>query len=197
MKIIIATKNKNKIKEIKNKFNRIPDLTVVDISSYPDIPDVEETGSTFMENALLKARAITAYTGIPSLADDSGLVVDALGGRPGIFSARYGGEGLTDHDRNMLLLEEMKDVPHEARKARFICSIILYMPDDRYYSAEGQCEGLITESPKGERGFGYDPIFYLPDHHCTMAELDLDEKNRISHRARALDNTAEILKDLV
>ena len=196
MRLVIATKNKNKIAEIKNKFIEVSGLELLDLDSFSKMPDVDETGSTFLENALLKARAVCEHTGLPSMADDSGLVVDALGGRPGVLSARYGGPGLTDGDRNELLLGEMGDIPDSARTARFICSIAVCLPDGRYFSAEGRCEGIITRRPAGDHGFGYDPVFFLPDFGCTMAEIPLDKKNTISHRARALEKTALILAKL-
>lgn len=196
MKILLATKNKNKIIEISNKFMNIKDVILSDLRKYKNVPDVPETGSTFDENALIKARAISEFTGETALADDSGLVVDALDGRPGILSARYGGEGLNDRDRYMLLLDEMKDVPADSRTARFVCSIVIYLPAGEYFTAKGTCEGIIATEPRGSQGFGYDPVFYLPRYSKTMAEIPLTEKNKISHRAQALTEAALILEQL-
>jgi len=196
MKLVIATKNKNKIAEIKHKFSSVSGLKLLDLSAFKDMPDIDETGSTFLENAVLKARAVCDHTGMPSMADDSGLVVDALGGRPGVLSARYGGPGLTDSGRNELLLGEMRDVPDSTRTARFVCSIAVCLPDGRLFDAEGRCEGTITRQPSGDHGFGYDPVFYVASRGCTMAEIPLEEKNTISHRAIALEKTALILKGL-
>jgi XTP/dITP diphosphohydrolase len=198
MKILIATRNKNKIKEIADKFSKILGVTVLsptDIEQeYGVLPDVIEDGTTFAENALKKARELAKITGFSTMADDSGLVVDALGGEPGVYSARYAGEGATDAQRNAFLLEKMKDIPPEKRQASFVCSIALVFPDKNEYLVEGICEGYIALEPKGAHGFGYDPIFFLPEYNKTMAELPLDIKNTLSHRAKALEKAAEILK---
>jgi XTP/dITP diphosphohydrolase len=193
MKLVIATNNRNKIREIKDKFADISGLELVPLNDFPDPPLVIEDGSSFRENAYKKAREIASYAGTPSMADDSGLAVDALQGRPGIYSARYGGESANDAERNRMILEEMRGVPVERRGARFICVIAIVFPDGRSFFAEGSCEGVIAETMKGSHGFGYDPIFYLPGHGKTMAELPLNEKNRISHRAKALEAAREIL----
>ncbi len=145
--------------------------------------EVEETGNTYRENALLKARTLAAASGLPTLADDSGLEVDALGGAPGIRSARY--RLGSDEVRYRALLRALEGVPASQRTARFRCVAALVLPDGREFVTEGVCEGVITTEPRGEGGFGYDPVFYLPTHGCTMAELPAEEKNRISHRARA------------
>ena len=196
MKLVIATNNRNKIREIKDKFADISGLELVPLNDFPDPPEVIEDGSSFRENAYKKASEIASYTGSPSMADDSGLAVDALQGRPGIYSARYGGESANDAERNRMILEEMRGIPIERRGARFICVIAIVFPDGRSFFAEGSCEGVIAETMKGSHGFGYDPIFYLPGHGRTMAELPLNEKNRISHRAKALDAAREILEKL-
>lgn len=182
MKIIAATKNKNKLRE----FGEI--LKSFEIISQEDAGvdiDVEETGTTFEENSYLKAKAIFDATGIPAIADDSGLCVDALGGGPGVYSARYGGEGLDDEGRVELLLENMKNVPDSDRSARFVCAITL-VNKDGVITARGECEGKIGYAPKGENGFGYDPVFYVEEYKKTMAEISADEKNAISHRGKAL-----------
>ncbi len=190
MKIIAATKNKNKIKE----FGEI--LKGFEIISQEDAGidiDVEETGTTFEENSLLKAMAIYKATGIPAIADDSGLEVDALGGEPGIYSARYGGEGLDDKDRVNLLLKNMQNIPDEKRTARFVCAIT-YVDENGYITAKGTCEGRITYAPAGENGFGYDPVFFVQEFGKTTAEISAEEKNSISHRGKALRLFAEKIK---
>ena len=198
MKLVLATKNKNKIIEIKNKFSGIQDLEILALDSpgIPDNPpDVEEDGKTFEENAVKKAAAIASFTGLPSMADDSGLCVDALEGRPGIYSARYGGDGASDADRNSKLLAEMEGVGN--RSARFVCAIAIALPEGPEQVVRGECRGVIATEPSGDRGFGYDPVFYLPDYGRTMAQLPLEEKNRISHRALALEKAAGLLRGLV
>lgn len=189
-KIIAATKNKNKIREFKEI---LPSYDIITQEEAGIDLDVEETGTTFRENALLKARAIFEKTGIPALADDSGLEVFALGGEPGVYSARYGGEGLDDKGRLNLVLEKMEDVEDELRGAQFVCSIA-FVTEDNTYEAEGVCEGVITREARGENGFGYDPIFYVPEVGKTNAEMTSDEKNAISHRGKALRNLSEMLK---
>ena len=149
--------------------------------------DVEETGTTFEENALLKAQALMDVCGCATLADDSGLCVDALGGRPGVYSARYGHKA-SDKERTAYLLENMKDVPEERRGAKFVCVITCLFPDGRKIVARGECPGVIARAPHGENGFGYDPVFYLPELGMTYAELPSEQKNAISHRARALQD---------
>ncbi|OHD65746.1 MAG: non-canonical purine NTP pyrophosphatase, RdgB/HAM1 family [Spirochaetes bacterium RBG_13_51_14] len=193
MKLVIATHNIGKIREIRNKFADIPGLELVPLSDFPDAPEVIENGKTFKENAHRKAREAARFTGLPAMADDSGLVVDALGGRPGVRSARYGQLSAADADRNRMILDELRDVPADRRTTRFVCVISIQFPDGGGYFAEGACEGIIAESMRGSHGFGYDPIFYLPDVKKTMAELTMEEKNRISHRAKALDAMRKIL----
>jgi XTP/dITP diphosphohydrolase len=196
MKLTAATKNANKLKEIREKVSSIPGLEIISPSRDEDLPDVLEDGATFEENALKKARVVCGMTGTPALADDSGLEVDALGGEPGVYSARYAGENATDLDRNLFLLDKMKEVPDDARSARFVCVIAIAFPDGREFSVRGTCEGRITREVRGGGGFGYDPVFLLPDRGVTMAEIPLSEKNRISHRARALEKAAELLASI-
>ena len=189
MKIIAATKNKNKLRE----FGEI--LKGFEIISQEEAGvdiDVEETGTTFEENSYLKAKAIYDITGITTIADDSGLCVDALNGEPGVYSARYGGEGYDDKGRVQLLLKNMKDVPNEERTARFVCVITL-VGDEGVLTARGECEGRIDYEPKGENGFGYDPVFYVDRFEKTLAEVTPEEKNSISHRGKALKISAEKL----
>ncbi len=196
MELVIATKNQHKVREILHVLEPSGVHKVSTLNDYPEIHDIEETGTSFTENASIKARAVCNYTGLPSLADDSGLVIDALNGEPGVYSARYGGPGLDDSGRNLLVLKKMSDVPDTRRTGRFVCTMVLAFPDGRIYERTGTCEGLITREPRGVHGFGYDPIFYLEERQRTMAELPLAEKNRVSHRARALKKIADLLVSL-
>lgn len=181
--VVLATKNRGKIEEftylLRGVFEKI--LTLNDLGS---VPDIVEDGNTFRENALKKARFISSLTQRPALADDSGLEVDALEGRPGIFSSRYAGEGVQDKERINKLLDELRG--HSNRKGRFVCSLALVSPDGKEVVVEGMCEGIIIDEPRGKGGFGYDPIFFIPGMNRTFAELSSEEKNKISHRARAV-----------
>lgn len=188
-KIIAATKNKNKVREFKEI---LPGYDIITQEEAGIDIDVEETGTTFRENALLKAKAIFKKTGCPSLADDSGLEVFALGGEPGVYSARYGGEGLDDRGRLELVLEKMKNVPEGLRGAQFVCAIAFVTKDDTY-EVEGVCEGELLFEARGENGFGYDPIFYVPEKGKSTAEMTSEEKNEISHRGKALRKLAEVI----
>jgi len=192
MKLLIATRNRGK----KREYARLLQGLEVELIALDDLgvtKTIKEDGASYTENALLKARGYAAATGLLTLADDSGLEVDALDGAPGVLTARYAGEGATDQQRYSLLLEQLKDVPHEHRTARFRCVIALAWPDGRVEITEGVCEGRITREPRGEHGFGYDPVFYVPEYGCTMAELPPEIKNRISHRARAAAAASELL----
>ncbi len=192
MKLILATKNQGKVRELREL---LQDLGI-EVSSLQDVeglPEVIEDGDSFFENAMKKARTIAEATGLMALADDSGLEVDALGGGPGVRSARFSGPGATDESNNQKLLEMLEGVPPEGRGARFRCVMVLYHPSGKWLATEGACEGLIGTSPRGTKGFGYDPVFFLPDRGKTMAELDLEEKNRISHRGKALGALREKL----
>ena len=195
VKIVIATSNRHKIREIADKMSDLGEFSFLPMNEVCPPMDIEENGSTFAENAFIKARAVFAATGLPSLADDSGLAVDALGGEPGIFSARYGNLP-DDRSRYEFLLGNMKDIPDGSRGARFVCSIALVLPDGREFGAEGRCEGSIAHKPEGDHGFGYDPVFLVAGKSLTMAQIPLEEKNRISHRALALDRLREILSSL-
>nr|WP_253264079.1 XTP/dITP diphosphatase [Geobacillus sp. DSP4a] len=172
-------------------------IDVKSLLDFPDVPDVEETGSTFAENARLKAEAISRRFGCPVIADDSGLVVDALGGRPGVYSARYAGEDKNDARNIAKLLHELEGVPMEQRTARFHCALAVAIPGRPTAVVEAACEGYIAEAPRGEGGFGYDPVFYLPEKGKTMAELTPEEKNEISHRAKALAKLDEQWDDIM
>lgn len=184
MKFIIATNNQKKLKELERILNPLGINAVSAKDEGISLDDVEETGITFAENALLKAEAAFKKTGLPSVADDSGLCVDALDGRPGIHSARYAGENATDSDKNNKLLSELKDVPEKDRTAHFTCAICCILPDGEKIEVEGRCEGSIAFEPHGNGGFGYDPIFKYSDK--SYAELSSDEKDSISHRGKAL-----------
>jgi XTP/dITP diphosphohydrolase len=197
MKLVIATKNINKIKEIKDKFSDFPDLAIISLLDFNNLPDVIEDGFTFEENALKKAREYSAFTGLPVLSDDSGLEIDALSGAPGVRSARYAGENAGDEENNDLVLRQMSNLPEDKRNARFICVIAIKLPDQKEYLSKGICEGRIIKSRKGSNGFGYDPLFFIPDIGKTMAQLTVAEKNKISHRALALDKVKDILKKIL
>ncbi len=186
MNFVLASKNRHKLLEISAILNQYGIHVSLQSDHNVDI-DVEETGTSFEENALLKATAVMEATGLPAIADDSGLEVDALGGAPGIYSARYGGrQCANDVERYEYLLKNMENVPSEERTARFVCVIAAVFPDGRKILARGCCEGTITFAPQGADGFGYDPVFYVPQEGCTFAELSSERKNEISHRANAL-----------
>jgi XTP/dITP diphosphohydrolase len=184
-KVIIATANRGKAKEFEQMFQAygIDILTLLDLE---EPIDIQETGTTFEENALIKAREVATRLNMPVIADDSGLEVDALDGRPGVYSARYAGEQKDDQANIEKVLRELKGVPFEQRTARFRCALAVVFPSGEELTVHGTCEGYITEQPKGTNGFGYDPIFYVPEKQCTMAELPSEIKNKISHRAHAL-----------
>ena len=184
MKVILASKNQHKLTELSAILSQLGFEIALESEYGLDI-DVEETGTTFEENSYLKAEAVMKASGLPVLADDSGLMVDALDGAPGVYSARYGHKA-SDKERTAYLLENMKDVPEERRGAKFVCVITCLFPDGRKIVARGECPGVIARAPHGENGFGYDPIFYLPELGMTYAELPSEQKNAISHRARAL-----------
>ncbi|NKQ37441.1 MAG: XTP/dITP diphosphatase [Chloroflexi bacterium] len=196
-KLLVATHNQGKVREYAEM---LADLQI-EWLSLDDVGvglDVEETGRTFRENAILKARAYAGETGLLTLADDSGLEVDALGGEPGIYTARYGGAGLTHEARYQLLLRNMADVPLPERTARFRCVIALAGPDGALLGvSDGVCEGLIGETAVGDHGFGYDPVFYLPERGLTMAQLDSAEKHQISHRGQALQAIEPLLREVL
>jgi XTP/dITP diphosphohydrolase len=188
-KLVVATKNQGKAREVAEILQGKP-YEIVTLDSYPDAPDVEENGATFIENAIIKAQAYAEYTGELTLADDSGLEVDALDGAPGVMSARY---APTTPERNAKLLDVMKDVPNDKRTARFRCAIAIADPQGDIQTAEGKVEGVIAHLEKGTQGFGYDPLFFIPEMGKTMAELDSEEKNAISHRGKALESAKELL----
>ncbi len=182
--IVIGTHNKNKKEEIRKILNGMS-LTLMDFEDFEDAPDIVEDGVTFEENAAKKALELAAFCNMCVMADDSGLEIDALDKRPGVFSARYCGENTGYEEKCLKLFEELESVPFEKRTARFRCAIALAEPGKLHFVVEASCEGLINNKPLGQNGFGYDPIFYVPEYRLTMAELGSDVKNRISHRALA------------
>ena len=195
MKVVLASKNRHKLVEIAKILEKLDIQLVLQSELGVDI-DVEETGTTFEENSFLKAEAVMKATGMPALADDSGIAVDALNGEPGIYSARYGfDDTLDDHGRMMLLLKNTEQVPDDKRQARFVCVITLVTPEGEVIQARGEVHGTLTREPRGENGFGYDPIFFYPPMGMTTAELPPEVKNRVSHRANALKLMYEKLKE--
>jgi XTP/dITP diphosphohydrolase len=191
-KLLLATSNKGKAREYRALLRGVP-YEITTMAEQGFTMDIEETGISFEENASLKATSLAAASGLLSLADDSGLEVDALGGEPGVRSNRYAGEDASDEDKYLFLLEKLKDVPDEKRTAHFRCVIAIAAPDGKVELCSGECRGTITREPKGENGFGYDPVFYIPELGKTMAELTPEEKNRISHRARAAEKARDAL----
>lgn len=183
--IVIATGNEGKAKEFEALFSK-KGLSIKTLKDFPELEDVEETGETFAENAMLKAETISEKLNTLVLADDSGLKVDALGGQPGVYSARYAGIEKNDAKNNAKLLSELSELPEEERKAQFHCTLALAKPGKESLVIEGEIKGHIIAVPKGNNGFGYDPLFYVPELDKTMAELSAEEKNKISHRAVAL-----------
>jgi XTP/dITP diphosphohydrolase len=192
-RLLVATNNPGKLKEYTDLLGGLSVALTTPAQEGLSM-EVEESGTTFAENAILKARAYAEASGLLTLADDSGLEVDALDGAPGVRSARYAGEAASDVDRYRLLLRHLADVPEKERTARFRCVVAIAAPEGDVHTAEGRCEGLIGFEPRGTHGFGYDPVFYMPDRGQTMAELPADVKNRISHRARAIQAALPILQ---
>jgi XTP/dITP diphosphohydrolase len=201
MNIVLATRNKKKIEEIKRIVRDVP-VTIYTLDDFPGCPEVEEDGKTFEENAVKKASAVSKYTKMPTLADDSGLEVYALGGAPGVFSARYAGREADDRKNYEKLLREMSSVPDGERGGRFVCVIALALPvgdstlrDSRVETFSGYAEGMIGKEPKGANGFGYDPVFYATGHERTFAEMSDKEKDLLSHRGMALRRLYAFLKN--
>ena len=190
VKFVLATHNPGKIREMSAILGELG-VEVVSPADVGITVDVEETGTTFTENAMLKAKAICAAAGLPAIADDSGLCVDALNGGPGVYSARYGGEGLDDKGRYTLLLNSMRG--QTTRKAHFACAIACAFPNGDELTAQGQCDGAIAFAPMGEGGFGYDPVFLVPEKGKTFGQLTAEEKSAISHRGKALRDFSEKL----
>lgn len=191
--IILATNNKSKVKEISEMMSG-SDITFVSLADAGINVEVEETGTTFEENALLKAREICKLSGKPTISDDSGLEIDALDGAPGIYSSRFMGEDTSYDIKNNALIEKLENVVDPDRTARFRCCMALVLPDGREFVTEGTMEGIIAREPKGINGFGYDPILFIPEYNRTSAELSSEEKNNISHRGEALRKMIEVIK---
>ncbi len=183
-KIVFASRNRGKIKELQALL-KDSGVTLYSLEDYPDLPDIKEDGNSFLENALKKAKTIAELTGEVALADDSGLEVEALNGAPGIYSARYAGEEGNDRKNILKLLNDLRGISPAGRVAVFRCILVLCRPDGRYEAFDGSWEGRIAEAPAGKGGFGYDPVFYLPERGVTVAELPDEIKNGISHRAKA------------
>jgi XTP/dITP diphosphohydrolase len=193
MKIVFASRNEGKIREISGMLEGM-DIELASLNNYDNVPEIAEDGKSFLENALKKARVVSGYTGETVLADDSGLQVDVLGGEPGIYSARYSGESAADAENNKKLLAKLKGIPLENRSASFCCVLVLYRTDGSYDCFEGKWRGQIIDEPRGSNGFGYDPIFLLPDLKMTAAELPAEIKNKISHRGQAFAQLKESLR---
>ena len=195
-KLVIASSNKGKLRELSALLEPL-DFDVHTQSEF-DVADVEETGTTFVENAIIKARNAARHTGLPAIADDSGIEVDALNGAPGVYSARFSGPGATDETNNALLIEKLHNVPEQQRSARYK-AVIVYMShagDPSPIICEGTWEGRVMLEPRGGNGFGYDPLFFVPTHRCRSAELSAEEKNSISHRGKALKQLVQRLSSL-
>ncbi|MCJ7578768.1 MAG: RdgB/HAM1 family non-canonical purine NTP pyrophosphatase [candidate division Zixibacteria bacterium] len=209
MKIVLATNNKHKIEEIKDILsdlktqNSCPEFEILTLNDFPDFPKIEETGKTLEENAILKAKAIyrfaslttSQFTQLISLADDSGLEVDALDGAPGVFSSRFAGEHCSYKDNNVKLLSLMENIPWEKRGATFVCVVAIAKDLEDIQTVRGEVRGIIAHEEKGENGFGYDPVFYLPALGKTFAQLSFEEKNKRSHRAKAFKKAKEIIEN--
>ena len=193
MKLVLASKNRHKLAEMQTILGELGLEVVLESEVGVDV-DVEETGTTFEENALLKAKAVMEASGMAAIADDSGLEVDALHGAPGVYSDRYGGKD-SDAARTALLLENMRDVPQEKRTARFVSAIACALPDGRVVTARGVCEGTVLFETRGDNGFGYDPVFFVPELGMTFAEADGARKNAVSHRGNALKEFCKVWKE--
>jgi XTP/dITP diphosphohydrolase len=193
LEAIVATRNKGKLREIRDALKGMG-LRIYSLSDFPEVPEIEEDGKSFAENALKKARFYAKYFGKLTIADDSGLEVDGLKGLPGIYSARYAGEGASGQENNRKLLRAMQGLPVSKRGARFKCMIAVVSQDGKEAVAEGSCKGTIGFREKGKKGFGYDPLFILPRYGKTMAELSLEEKNKVSHRGKALRKIRRIIR---
>lgn len=193
MKIVLATNNKHKIEEIKGILSD-SQLEILTLNDFKDFPKIEERGETLEENAISKAKGVYEFARVLSLADDSGLEVDALSGAPGVLSSRFAGEHCSYKDNNVKLLSLLKNVPWEKRGATFVCVVAMAKDIDNVKTVRGEVRGIITFDERGEGGFGYDPVFYLPELGKTFAQLSFQEKNQISHRAKAFEMAKELIK---
>jgi XTP/dITP diphosphohydrolase len=193
--LVLATRNQHKVAELVALLGDLG-VTIRTLDEFPDAPDVVEDGDTCEANAVKKARAIAEFTGLPAVADDTGLEVDALGGRPGVYAARYAGEDATYEDNCRKLLQDLMGVPREQRTARFLTIAAIALPSDGIRVAQGTLEGAIAEEASGTLGFGYDPVFLIPELGKTLAQLSADQKNRISHRAKAFTQAKGLLREM-
>ena len=193
MEIILATHNLDKCKELQASFNDI-NIKIYTLTQFPEIGDIIEDGDTLEANAFIKSRTVFNKTGIPTISDDSGLFISALNGEPGVFSARYSGENCSYADNVNKVLIEMNNIDISLREATFK-TVVTYVSKDLELVAEGSVKGIITKKPKGNKGFGYDPIFYVPELQKTFAEMDINEKQKISHRSRAIDNLQKLFRE--
>ena len=193
--LVLATRNRHKVEELVALLGGLG-IRIRSLDEFPDAPDVVEDGVTCEANAVKKARAIAEFTGLPAVADDTGLEVDALGGRPGVYAARYAGEGATYEDNCRKLLLELAGVPRERRTARFLTVAAIALPSDGVRVAQGLLDGVIAEEASGTLGFGYDPLFFVPELGKTLAQLSADHKNRISHRAKAFMQAKDLLQEM-
>ncbi|MBQ8351007.1 MAG: XTP/dITP diphosphatase [Clostridia bacterium] len=200
MKIVLASRNKKKIAEVltllKEQGGMLADIDVLSLDDIGMTDEIEETGKTFRENALIKA-SVPASLGYIGVADDSGLAVDALGGAPGVYSARYAGEPCDDEKNNQKLLAELENTPDNERTAQYVCAIACVFPDGRQFTVEGSCKGLLLREYHGDGGFGYDPLFYYPGYQRTFAEISGDMKNRVSHRGKAMKDFCKKLSEYI
>ncbi|MDI6741615.1 MAG: XTP/dITP diphosphatase, partial [Smithella sp.] len=194
MKIVFASGNEGKVKEIREMLEGMA-IDLISLKDYPDVPEIIEDRDTFLGNALKKAKIIAEFTGETVLADDSGLSVDALGGEPGIYSARYAGENATDDENIDLLLSRLKDIAPEKRTAFFSCALVIYRQDGRYDSFESKWPGMIIDERRGDNGFGYDPVFFVTEFKKTAAELPPEIKNKVSHRGQAFAKLEKALAE--
>ena len=194
MKIVFASRNEGKVKEIRAMLEEI-DVKLVSLNNYDNAPEIVEDGESFLENALKKAKIVSEFTGEIVLADDSGLQVDVLGGAPGIYSSRYAGENATDKGNIAKLIAGLKGIPQEKKEASFLCVLVLYRIDGSYDCFEGKWRGQIIDQPRGNNGFGYDPVFMVPELKMTAAELPAEIKNKVSHRGQAFAQLKESLRE--
>ena len=194
-KIIIATTNEGKMKEFRALLAH-KDVEILSMKEAGINIEIEENGKTFEENSAIKAKTVCEYSGCLCLSDDSGLEIDYLGGEPGIYSARYLGHDTPYEVKNRMIIERLKEVPKEKRTARFVCSVAAAFPDGRVLTVKDTMEGRIADAPAGKGGFGYDPIFFVPEFHCSTAELTMEQKNEVSHRGKALRAMKEVLKEV-
>ena len=194
-RLVIATRNNDKVRELKALLADM-DVEIIALADYPDAPHVIEDGATLEQNAVKKVTSAFSFTKEASIADDSGLEVDALGGKPGVFSSRFAGDDATYEDNNKKLLRLLRAIPPHKRGARFRCCVAIASPDGKVEVVEGRCSGKIADAPRGKKGFGYDPLFIIPRYNKTFAELSPGLKNRISHRAKAMARAKKVLKGM-